>query len=117
MVVYALIVGGLALLFVWLPGGFLPDEDQGVLIALARPRRLDRCTHRKRADRSASISSARKGQRCRCLHGQWLQLAGRARTPAWRSSCLPWSERRVAPTLPSRSPRAPWEPLPPIAMG
>jgi HAE1 family hydrophobic/amphiphilic exporter-1/multidrug efflux pump len=36
MVIYALIVGGLALLFVRLPGGFLPDEDQGVVIALVQ---------------------------------------------------------------------------------
>ncbi|MET3471007.1 HAE1 family hydrophobic/amphiphilic exporter-1/multidrug efflux pump [Novosphingobium sp. 1529] len=36
MVVYALIVGGLALLFVRLPGGFLPDEDQGMVIALVQ---------------------------------------------------------------------------------
>ncbi|NMN04494.1 MULTISPECIES: efflux RND transporter permease subunit [unclassified Novosphingobium] len=36
MVIYALIVGGLALLFVRLPGGFLPDEDQGAVIALVQ---------------------------------------------------------------------------------
>jgi len=30
-VIYGLIVGGMALLFVSLPGGFLPDEDQGFL--------------------------------------------------------------------------------------
>ena len=30
-VIYGLIVGGMALLFVTLPGGFLPDEDQGFL--------------------------------------------------------------------------------------
>jgi len=30
-VVYCLIVGGMALLFTTLPGGFLPDEDQGFL--------------------------------------------------------------------------------------
>ncbi len=32
MIVYALIVGGMALLFLRLPGGFLPEEDQGSLI-------------------------------------------------------------------------------------
>jgi len=31
LVIYGLIVGGMALLFVTLPGGFLPDEDQGFL--------------------------------------------------------------------------------------
>jgi len=31
LVIYGLIVGGMALLFVSLPGGFLPDEDQGFL--------------------------------------------------------------------------------------
>jgi len=31
LLVYALIVGGMALLFARLPGGFLPDEDQGLL--------------------------------------------------------------------------------------
>jgi len=30
-VIYGLIVGGMALLFLTLPGGFLPDEDQGFL--------------------------------------------------------------------------------------
>ena len=30
-IVYGLIVGGMALLFTTLPGGFLPDEDQGFL--------------------------------------------------------------------------------------
>jgi len=33
MLVYALILGGMALLFARLPGGFLPDEDQGLLFA------------------------------------------------------------------------------------
>ncbi|WP_395334635.1 efflux RND transporter permease subunit [Novosphingobium sp. BL-8H] len=32
MVVYALIVVGMGLIFLRLPGGFLPDEDQGILI-------------------------------------------------------------------------------------
>ena len=31
LVLYALVVGAMALLFVTLPGGFLPDEDQGFL--------------------------------------------------------------------------------------
>jgi hydrophobe/amphiphile efflux-1 (HAE1) family protein len=31
LAIYGLIVGGMALLFVTLPGGFLPDEDQGFL--------------------------------------------------------------------------------------
>ncbi len=33
LLVYVVIVGGLGLLFVRLPGGFLPDEDQGTLYA------------------------------------------------------------------------------------
>jgi HAE1 family hydrophobic/amphiphilic exporter-1/multidrug efflux pump len=33
LVVYGVIFAGMALLFVRLPGGFLPDEDQGVLFA------------------------------------------------------------------------------------
>ena len=36
MVVYALIVAGMAVLFARLPSGFLPDEDQGVIIALVQ---------------------------------------------------------------------------------
>src|SRR5690606_20926891 len=32
-IVYGLIVGGMSLLFLRLPGGFLPDEDQGVLFS------------------------------------------------------------------------------------
>jgi HAE1 family hydrophobic/amphiphilic exporter-1/multidrug efflux pump len=36
MVIYALIVGGMVLLFWRLPGGFLPDEDQGAIIALVQ---------------------------------------------------------------------------------
>ena len=36
LLVYALIVGGMALLFVRLPTGFLPDEDQGTVIALVQ---------------------------------------------------------------------------------
>jgi hydrophobe/amphiphile efflux-1 (HAE1) family protein len=35
-IVYLAIVGVMALLFVRLPGGFLPDEDQGTLIALVQ---------------------------------------------------------------------------------
>ncbi|MDE0877322.1 MAG: efflux RND transporter permease subunit [Sphingomonas bacterium] len=36
LVVYALIVVGMALLFVRLPSGFLPDEDQGIMITLVQ---------------------------------------------------------------------------------
>jgi multidrug efflux pump len=36
LIAYALIVGGMVLLFTRLPTGFLPDEDQGVAIALAQ---------------------------------------------------------------------------------
>ncbi len=36
MVVYALIIGGMVLLFVRLPGGFLPEEDQGTVMALVQ---------------------------------------------------------------------------------
>ncbi|WP_174296502.1 efflux RND transporter permease subunit [Sphingomonas bacterium] len=36
LVVYALIVVGMAALFVRLPTGFLPDEDQGIMIALVQ---------------------------------------------------------------------------------
>ncbi len=36
LVVYALIVVGMAVLFVRLPSGFLPDEDQGIMIALVQ---------------------------------------------------------------------------------
>ncbi len=36
LVVYALIVGGMALLFIRLPTGFLPEEDQGMVIALVQ---------------------------------------------------------------------------------
>ncbi|WP_375272547.1 efflux RND transporter permease subunit [Sphingomonas sp.] len=36
LVVYALIVGGMVLLFTRLPSGFLPEEDQGVMIALVQ---------------------------------------------------------------------------------
>ncbi len=36
LVVYALIVVGMAVLFVRLPTGFLPDEDQGIMIALVQ---------------------------------------------------------------------------------
>ncbi|WP_298815337.1 efflux RND transporter permease subunit [uncultured Sphingomonas sp.] len=36
LVVYALIVGGMMLLFARLPSGFLPEEDQGVMIALVQ---------------------------------------------------------------------------------
>lgn len=34
LLVYALVIAGLGLLFVRLPGGFLPDEDQGMMNAL-----------------------------------------------------------------------------------
>ncbi|WP_019516177.1 efflux RND transporter permease subunit [Sphingomonas sp. Mn802worker] len=36
LIVYALIVGGMVLLFARLPSGFLPEEDQGVMIALVQ---------------------------------------------------------------------------------
>jgi multidrug efflux pump len=36
MVAYALILAGMTLLFMRLPTGFLPDEDQGVMIALVQ---------------------------------------------------------------------------------
>ena len=36
LIVYALIVVGMAVLFVRLPTGFLPDEDQGIMIALVQ---------------------------------------------------------------------------------
>jgi HAE1 family hydrophobic/amphiphilic exporter-1/multidrug efflux pump len=36
LIVYAVIVLGMCLLFFRLPGGFLPDEDQGTLIALVQ---------------------------------------------------------------------------------
>ncbi|SOB87303.1 hydrophobic/amphiphilic exporter-1, HAE1 family/multidrug efflux pump [Sphingomonas guangdongensis] len=36
LIVFALIVAGLAVLFTRLPSGFLPDEDQGVMIALVQ---------------------------------------------------------------------------------
>jgi HAE1 family hydrophobic/amphiphilic exporter-1/multidrug efflux pump len=36
LIVYALIVAGMVLLFARLPTGFLPDEDQGVMIALVQ---------------------------------------------------------------------------------
>ena len=36
LVVYALIVVGMAVLFTRLPTGFLPDEDQGIMIALVQ---------------------------------------------------------------------------------
>ncbi|VVT20175.1 multidrug efflux system protein [Sphingomonas sp. EC-HK361] len=36
LVVYALIVIGMAFLFIRLPSGFLPDEDQGIMIALVQ---------------------------------------------------------------------------------
>ncbi|WP_294232857.1 efflux RND transporter permease subunit [uncultured Sphingomonas sp.] len=36
LIVYALIVAGMAFLFMRLPSGFLPDEDQGVMIALVQ---------------------------------------------------------------------------------
>ena len=36
LVIYALIVIGMAYLFVRLPTGFLPDEDQGIMIALVQ---------------------------------------------------------------------------------
>ena len=36
LVVYALILVGMAFLFVRLPTGFLPDEDQGIMIALVQ---------------------------------------------------------------------------------
>jgi multidrug efflux pump len=36
MIAYALIVAGMAFLFMRLPTGFLPDEDQGVMIALVQ---------------------------------------------------------------------------------
>ncbi|MDQ2877590.1 MAG: efflux RND transporter permease subunit [Pseudomonadota bacterium] len=36
LIVYALIVVGMALLFLRLPTGFLPDEDQGIVIALVQ---------------------------------------------------------------------------------
>ena len=36
MLVFALIVGGVGLLFATLPSGFLPDEDQGTVIALVQ---------------------------------------------------------------------------------
>jgi len=35
-VIYLLIVGLMALIFIRLPGGFLPDEDQGTMIALVQ---------------------------------------------------------------------------------
>ena len=36
LVVYALIVAGMAFMFVRMPTGFLPDEDQGIMIALVQ---------------------------------------------------------------------------------
>ena len=36
LIVYALIVGGMVFLFARLPNGFLPEEDQGVMIALVQ---------------------------------------------------------------------------------
>ncbi|MDQ1159049.1 multidrug efflux pump [Sphingomonas sp. SORGH_AS 950] len=36
LIAYALIVAGMAFLFMRLPSGFLPDEDQGVMIALVQ---------------------------------------------------------------------------------
>jgi multidrug efflux pump len=36
MVIYAVIVGGMALLFLRMPTAFLPDEDQGVLYAMVQ---------------------------------------------------------------------------------
>ena len=36
LVVYALIVAGMVVLFARLPSGFLPDEDQGIMIALVQ---------------------------------------------------------------------------------
>ncbi len=36
MLVFAVIVGGMVLLFTQLPSGFLPDEDQGTVIALVQ---------------------------------------------------------------------------------
>ena len=36
LVIYALIVVGMAFMFVRLPTGFLPDEDQGIMIALVQ---------------------------------------------------------------------------------
>ncbi len=33
VIVYVLIIGGMSLLFLRLPGGFLPDEDQGILFS------------------------------------------------------------------------------------
>jgi len=34
--IYLLIIGGMSFLFLRLPGGFLPDEDQGIVIALVQ---------------------------------------------------------------------------------
>ena len=36
LVIYALIVAGMVVLFARLPSGFLPDEDQGIMIALVQ---------------------------------------------------------------------------------
>ena len=49
LLVYALIVVGMALLFVRLPTGFLPDEDQGIMIALVQgPSGATTRAHRRR---------------------------------------------------------------------
>ncbi|UAJ12548.1 efflux RND transporter permease subunit [Polymorphobacter megasporae] len=62
LVVYALIIAGVASLFVRLPTGFLPDEDQGIIIALVQG--------------PAGATSARTQQALDVIRNHFLQKEG-----------------------------------------
>ena len=62
LIVYALIVAGMVVLFARLPSGFLPDEDQGIMIALVQG--------------PAGATSARTQKGLDLIRNQFLQKEG-----------------------------------------
>ena len=76
LVVYALIVVGMAVLFVRLPTGFLPDEDQGIMIALVQgPAGRDDAAHAEGArPHPQPVPGSRGRERAGRLYRQRLQF-------------------------------------------
>ena len=82
MAVYVVLVAGMAALFARTPTAFLPDEDQGVLYALAQlpAGATQQETHRgPETDRSSTSSATRRrrSNRCSPSPGSVLRVAGR----------------------------------------
>ena len=86
LVVYALIVVGMAFLFVRLPSGFLPDEDQGIMITLVQgPAGSTSARTEKALDAVRSQFPRPRGrQRPGRVHRQRLQLCGRGPEQRYR---------------------------------